>query len=90
MERENPQRNDALLTEMAKRTGGMYYVGADAVLGSRGLPPLVNQLQDRTETTYLAGVTDREFEFDWMRGLLIVICGALCLEWLIRRLSKLA
>jgi hypothetical protein len=51
---------------------------------------LVTQLKDRTETTYLAGVTDREFDFNWMRGLLVVICGALCLEWLIRRLSKLA
>ncbi len=90
VERENPQRNDALLSELAKRTGGMYYVGADAVLGHRGLPPLVKQLKDRSESTYLAGVTDREFEFDWMRGLLVVICGALCLEWLIRRLSKLA
>jgi hypothetical protein len=90
VERENPERNDALLSELAKRTGGMYYVGADAVLGSRGLPPLVNQLQDRTQTTYLAGVTDREFEFDWMRGLLAVIAGALCVEWLVRRMSKLA
>ena len=62
LERENPERNDALLSEIAKRTGGMYYVGADAVLGARGVPPLVNQLPDRTEVTYLAGVTDREFE----------------------------
>ncbi len=90
VERENPRRNDALLAEMATRTGGIYYVGADAVLGNRGLPPLVSQLKDRTETTYLAGVTDRDFDFNWMRGLLIAICGALCLEWLIRRLSKLA
>lgn len=90
VERENPERNDVLLAELAKQTGGKYYVGADAVLGLRGLPPLAKQLQDRTETTYLAGVTDREFEFDWMRGLLIVIAGALSLEWLIRRLSKLA
>ncbi len=90
IERENPQRNDALLADMATRTGGIYYVGADAVLGNRGLPPLASQLKDRTETTYLAGVTDRDFDFNWMRGLLIVICGALCLEWLIRRLSKLA
>jgi len=90
LERENPERNDALLSEIAKRTDGLYYVGADSVLGARGVPPLVNQLQDRTETTYLAGVTDREFEFRWMQVLLGVICGALCLEWLIRRLSKLA
>lgn len=90
VERENPQRNDALLSEIARQTGGTYYVGADAVLGARGLPPLVNQLQNRTEITYLAGVTDRDFEFDWMRSLLLFIAGALCLEWLIRRLSKLA
>lgn len=90
LERENPQRNDALLNEIAKRTGGTYYVGADAVLGTQGLPPLSNQLADRTEVTYLAGVTDRDFERDWMRGLLVAICGALCVEWLIRRLSKLA
>jgi hypothetical protein len=51
---------------------------------------LVNQLKDRTETTYLAGVTDRDFEQRWMQTLLGVICGALCLEWLVRRLSKLA
>jgi len=90
IERENPQRNDALLSDLAKRTGGIYYVGAESVLGSKGLPPLVTQLADRTETTYLQGVTDRDFNFNWMRGLLIVTCGALCLEWLIRRLSKLA
>ncbi|MBI3839882.1 MAG: VWA domain-containing protein [Planctomycetia bacterium] len=90
LERENPERNDALLSEIAKRTGGLYYVGADAVLGARGVPPLEKQLSDRTEVTYLAGVTDRDFEHDWMRGLLIATCGALCLEWLIRRLSKLA
>jgi hypothetical protein len=90
LERENPERNDTLLSEIAKRTGGFYYVGADAVLGARGVPHLVNQLHDRTEVTYLAGITDRAFEQQWMQGLLIVICGTLCLEWLIRRLSKLA
>jgi len=90
IERENPQRNDALLSDLAKRTGGVYYVGAESVLGGKGLPPLITQLADRTETTYLQGVTDRDFDFTWMRGLLVVICGALCLEWLIRRLSKLA
>jgi hypothetical protein len=50
----------------------------------------VNQLKDRTEVTYLAGVSDREFDQNWMRTLLGVIVGALCLEWLVRRLSKLA
>jgi hypothetical protein len=90
LERENPERNDALLSEIAERTGGLYYVGADAVLGVKGMPPLVAQLKDRSEVTYLPGVVDREYERDWMNGILAVVCGALCLEWLIRRLLKLA
>ena len=90
LEREHPQRNDALLSEIARGTGGRYYVGLPAALGDAGLPPLVTQLRDRTETTILSGAPDREFERQLMGWLLGVICGALCLEWLVRRLSKLA
>ncbi len=36
LERENPERNDALLSEIAKQTGGRYYVGAAAMLGEQG------------------------------------------------------
>ncbi len=90
LERENPERNDALLSEIAQRTGGLYYVGAEAALGGKGMPPLAAQLKDRTEVTYLPGVVDYEYERHWMNGILAVVAGALCLEWLIRRLSKLA
>jgi hypothetical protein len=90
LERENPQRDDAVLSEIAKGTGGLYYVGADSVLGKRGMPELATKLEDRTETTYLAGVADTDFERNWTNGLLALICGALCLEWLTRRLCKLA
>jgi hypothetical protein len=90
LEREDPQRNDALLVEIAKRTGGTYYVGADAVLGARGVPPLPGLIKDRTEVTYLAGITDPDFQQQWSAWLMGGICGVLCLEWLIRRLSKLA
>ena len=33
LERENPERNDALLTDIAEKTGGRYYVGMAAALG---------------------------------------------------------
>jgi len=89
LERQRPERNDALLAHIAQATGGLYYVGADAVLGGSGAPPLVARLPDRTKQTYLAGVKDLEFAQRWMQGLLVLVCGALCLEWLIRRLSKL-
>ena len=90
LERENSQRNDALLSEIANSTGGLYYVGLDAALGDQGAEPLVDQLRDRTEVTKLIGAPDQRFEEDMMKWLLAAICGALCLEWLVRRLSKLA
>ncbi len=90
LERESPERNDSLLNEIAQQTGGQSYVGTAAMLGQKGLPPLIAQLKDRSETSYLSSVKDAEFDRLWMRGLMWFICGALCLEWLLRRLSKLA
>ncbi len=54
------------------------------------MPPLAGQLKTALETSYLSGVKDREFDLLWMRSLMLLICGALSLEWLVRRLSKLA
>jgi hypothetical protein len=90
LELENPQRNDALLSEIASRTGGRYYVGADAVLGRSGVPALASVLPDRQKVTYLAGIPDETFKQQSMTWILVVICGALSLEWLLRRLLKLA
>jgi hypothetical protein len=90
LERENPQRNDALLRSIAARTGGSYYVGLDAALGGRGAAALVSQLRDRTEVTRLLGAPDQLFNERLMYLLLAIICGALFAEWLIRRLSRLA
>ena len=90
LEREHPERNDALLSDVAHSTGGTYYVGPESVLGHAGLPELAGQLPDRTETTYLSGVKDLDFEGRWMWTLLAVIAGALFLEWTLRRLVKLA
>jgi hypothetical protein len=90
LERERPERNDVLLSDIAHSTGGSYYVGAESVLGKAGLPELAGQLPDRTETTYLSGVKDLDFEGRWMWTLLAVIAGALFLEWTLRRLVKLA
>jgi hypothetical protein len=88
LERENPQRNDALLSQIAKDTGGNYYVGVDAVF--RDKPPLVEQLPDRTSTIIQTDVPDPQWEETWLRWMMISLSGLLCLEWLIRRLVKLA
>ncbi len=44
----------------------------------------------RDQVTYLPGAPDRAFQERWMLVLLIAIAGALSLEWLLRRLSRLA
>ena len=91
-ETERPERNDALLREMAERTGGAYYVGMDAALnrGAAGRAPVFNVLAPQDQVTLLPGTPDTAFERLLMTWLMAFICGALCLEWLIRRLAKLA
>ena len=39
LERENPRRNDALLSAIASGTGGKYYVGIECAIGRRGIHP---------------------------------------------------
>lgn len=108
-ERENPQRNDALLSEIANSTGGVYYVGTAAALGKpvaregselgsqrsevggqrpvQPAPAVWELLPDRTQISVLPEAPVPLWSNWWTLGL---ISGCLCLEWLIRRLAKLA
>ncbi|MGA2030850.1 MAG: vWA domain-containing protein [Thermoguttaceae bacterium] len=94
LESENPQRNDVLLSEIARRTHARYYVGAAAAVDSRGPEPLASLLPDRTRTEVIPTDPNDKDQLAWKEWLLIglctLICTALCLEWLIRRLAKLA
>jgi hypothetical protein len=92
LETERPQRNDALLKDMAEKTGGAYYVGLDAALnrGDAARAPVASLLEPQDQVSYLPGTPDKTFERLLMTWLMALICGALCLEWLIRRLAKLA
>ena len=92
LEKDNPQRNDALMNEIASGTGGRYYVGINAALGrgENAPPPLVGQLKDRSRETPKSGDIDKDWQQLWSTWLLCGICGFLCMEWLVRRLSRLA
>jgi hypothetical protein len=91
LETEKSERNDPLLSEIAQMTGGAYYVGVKAATGGvAGAAPLASALHAQDYVSYLPGTPDRSFERRLMAWLLAVICGVLCLEWLVRRLSKLA
>jgi hypothetical protein len=92
LETKRPERNDPLLKEMAEKTGGRYYIGLSAALNrdGAGRAPVFNLLDPRDQVTYVAGAPDKIFDRLLMTWLMGILCGALCLEWLIRRLSKLA
>jgi hypothetical protein len=90
LEVEHPQRNDALLSELADKTSGKYFVGLDAAIGSADEPLLCAAIVPQDQETYLPGTPDLNFERRLMSWLLGLICGALCLEWSLRRLYRLA
>ena len=96
LEIQRPQRNDPLLNELATRTGGKYWIGMNSLVvpssetSGVGLSPLVQSIEPRDQTNYLPGAPDKEFQQRLMGLLMALIVGCLSMEWLIRRLSKLA
>lgn len=91
-ETEFPERNDALLRDIADKTGGDYFVGVAAAAGrgGTGRASLTNLIKPQDQVTIIPGTPDRSFEQQLMGWLLGLIAGALCMEWLLRRLSRLA
>jgi hypothetical protein len=105
LEMENPQRNDALLGRIAKDTGGAYYLGVSAALDPKPVKPtpatgrvpaavpdkpLVELLQDKTRTEIVPVAPNPEEEQRRFLYAMIGLCSLLCLEWLVRRLVRLA
>jgi len=90
LERENPQRNDALLGRIAAGTGGKHYPSPDAAWGPEAPDPLIAHLRDRTRISVVASGPNPASERPWLGGMMFALCGLLCAEWLIRRLLKLA
>jgi len=84
LEIQRPQRNDPLLSELASKTGGKYS------LGLSGLDTVVSSIKPREQVNYLPNAPDNEFRQRLNALLMALIAGALSLEWLTRRLSRLA
>lgn len=88
LEREHPQRNDAVLGDLASKTGGKYFVGASRLFNDGAIP--ATMLADRTKTVIQTAAPSRDWEMKWLGGMMVALFSLLCLEWLIRRLLKLA
>jgi len=91
LEFDRTRRDDKLLAALANRSGGRYYTNlSTAIKGNRNLQPVANLIESRAELKTLRGAPDREFAERLNRIFLGVICGALCMEWVLRRLMRLA
>jgi len=91
LEFDKTRRDESLLAAVANRSGGLYYTSLlTAIEGNTNLQPVGELIESRAEARILRGTPDRDFT-EWVNRLLLgVICGALCLEWLLRRLMRLA
>jgi hypothetical protein len=91
LERTHAERNDPLLTSIANETGGVYYEQLDAAIHGEGLtPPLGTSLPSRAEVKVVKGAPDKEFAKAQMQWLLGLVAGSLFLEWILRRVNRLA
>ncbi|MEL7498112.1 MAG: VWA domain-containing protein [Planctomycetota bacterium] len=91
LEKAKPQRNDAGLAELADRTQGHYYIGADSFESEADNPMSPAELiVPQDQETFLTGTLDRFFKRKLMIWLLVWIVVSLAMEWTIRRLHKLS
>jgi hypothetical protein len=91
LERTHAERNDTLLATLAKETSGIYYRQFEtAIRGDRATPALSQAIQSRAEVKIVKGTPDKEFAKAQMHWLLGLIAGSLFLEWIMRRLNRLA
>ena len=91
LERLAPERNTGLLATVADVTGGAYYPELTVALeGDGDVLPVASRIPDRTEIRVLDGAPDEKFARAQVHWLLGIICTALFLEWIVRRLCRLA
>jgi len=104
LERENPSRNEPLLADLAKQSGGLYYdspldaldtVKESSLFGGLRLfasstedPP--PKITELLRVRSQRAVIDGAAEEKMMKTLLIALCSLLLVEWTLRRLMKLA
>ena len=90
IELERPQRNDAELETLASFTGGEYLPVSVATTDKAILTTLSESIQPQPQTTVLPGTPDPVFAERRNASLLWLLATVLTMEWVIRRLHRLA
>lgn len=90
IELERPQRNDQELLSLAKSTGGFYIPIDQGVTDEAVSEQLLSQITPQPQITILPGTPDNDFARRRNAALLWLIASVLTMEWIVRRLHRLA
>jgi hypothetical protein len=90
IELERPKRNDEDLDQFASITGGQYVAVEEETTDEQVRDKLVAALRPQPQTTVLPGTPDIEFAGRRNAALMWLIATMLTMEWVIRRLQRLA
>lgn len=90
IELERPRRNDAELQQFATMTGGKYLPVEEDTTSDVVSQQLIGTLRPQPQTTILPGTPDQEFNERRNAMLMWLIALALTMEWVTRRLQRLA
>jgi len=91
MEMQHAERDDLLLTQMATETGGAYWKGIESAMATTPeRKNVATSIEPQDQVAYLPGAPDQVFQLRWLGWLMALIAGCLSLEWLSRRLHRLA
>jgi hypothetical protein len=85
-----PVMDRGTLTHLATATGGTARFLADGGWTAAASEALATALPDRSRHEYETGGTDVAFKRRLNAALLAAAAGSLCLEWILRRLARLA
>lgn len=86
----HPRLDRGLLEQLATLSGGQSHFLADRPWNAQASQALANTIPDRSRREFETGAPDGDFKRRLNAMLLAIGIGLLCLEWIIRRLVKLA
>ena len=89
-ELERPRLDRGVLDQIATLSGGSARYRADAAWTADDSRALAALLPDRSRREYETGAPDGTFKRWLNTALLAAACGLLCLEWIVRRVARLA
>ena len=90
VELERPKRNDEGLRQFAALTGGEYLPMESETTPTKIASDLIGMLRPQPQTTILPGTPQRDFSERRNAVLMWLIASMLTMEWVVRRLHRLA